>query len=156
MFQNAALCGNGLKVVIVWKFYTHPNSKSLQTTILNLMRMVDRAIFLFPAMFSKDLSYRHVNQGLVWERVSFKIVVCKLSVWKSPKFVVLERVNLSVLHLELNSSLNFRLVQIERICRQQNKRIYEGRLLNENGKCETCLMRAFSPFSAHLSTKCSW
>ena len=52
------------------KFQTLPNQKSLQTTILNLMKMMEKlskrventegAIFLFPTVILKDLYCRHV------------------------------------------------------------------------------------------------
>ena len=67
------------------KFFTLPNGKKLQTTIIYLMEIIEnslnsrncgkrrncssRAISPFLTVFSKDLYSRHVNTWLVWERV---------------------------------------------------------------------------------------
>ena len=77
------------------KFWTLPNPKSLQTTMLNLVKNAEsypkgrkdcwkkrncslRAVSHFPTVFSEDLYCRHVkNQGLIGKRLNLVESVIK-------------------------------------------------------------------------------
>ena len=87
-----------------------------------------------------------------------KIQNCRLqilSVWKSLKFVIWERVNI-IMILTLSQTTNFELCQTERYCRRQFQLGWKWQKVHQTGrkhcgKRRNCSLRAISPFPSVIS-----
>ena len=84
-------------------------------------------------------------------RVTFNLLSAMLSIWTRLKFC-----SLITLYELFTKRQDSRLIQIERICRQQKKcdseiRICLGKGRKHGGKRRKCWLQAFSPFSTMFS-----
>ena len=152
-----------LKLYMLWIKYIFPYKSKPKDRIFYLHyksfeNTVGKEKLLVTSNFSFSQSVFYTFGEL--SAFFYQILNCRLqtlSVWKSLKFVIWERVKRSGDDKIFIKPQYFRLVQIERISRRPKKKfdpkieIYSVKGRKHCGKCRKCWLPAFSPFPTVFS-----